>query len=148
MIRNDLCSLNCAIRQFNEDRRADGIKSLRNLYHSTRRKDIKFIVEDLARTYKVAQSLITRVKVPALIEMEVAATKPEIVAKLKQHAEKLALDLLHPNASTSTSDLVRLVDKYREDAEVRLSSADFVIWNRWFSLTLSNGRASSDVEAA
>lgn len=148
MIRNDLSSLNCAIRQFNEDRRADGIKSLRNLYHSTRRKDIKFIVEDLARTYKVAQSLITRVKVPALIEMEVAATKPEIVAKLKRHAEKTALALLHPNATTSTSEFSKLVWRYREDAEVRLSSADFAIWDKWYDLALRNRCASPDVEAA
>lgn len=136
MIRNDLNVLYCAIHEFNSDQRVEGIKSLQLLYRITKRKDMKEIVLELARTFEVPHSLITK-------------QQPQRVGvDLKHDAEKLALDLLHPNASTSTSDLVRLVNKYREETQLELSADDFAIWNRWFSLTLSNGRASSDVEAA
>jgi hypothetical protein len=135
MIRNDLNSIYCAVHNFNSGSRVEGIKSLQLLYRTTTRKDIKDIVLELARTFEVPHSLITK-------------QQPQRVGvDLKSDAEELALDLLHPNKTSSMSDLVRLVNKYREKAQLELSASDFAIWNRWFSLTLSNGRASSDVEA-
>jgi hypothetical protein len=67
---------------------------------------------------------------------------------LKSNAEELALDLLRPGSIDSFSGLVRRVNKYRKKAQLELSASDFTIWNHWYSLTLHNGRASSDVEAA
>lgn len=136
MIRNDLCVLHCAIRAFNADDRVEGIKSLQLLYRITNRKDMKDIIRELARSLKVPHDLITK-------------QQPQRVGvDLKSDAEELALNLLHPNKTSSTSELVRLVNKYREKAQLELSASDFAIWNRWFSLTLHNGHASSDVEAA
>ncbi len=136
MIRNDLNSVYCAVHNFNSGSRVDGIKSLQLLYRTTTRKDIKDIVLELARTFEVPHSLIIK-------------QQPQRVGvDLKSDAEELALDLLRPGSIDSFSGLVQRVNKYREKAQLELSASDFAIWNRWFSLTLSNGRASSDVEAA
>lgn len=72
----------------------------------------------------------------------------DLNSDLKSDAEELALDLLRPGSIDSFSGLVQRVNKYREKAQLELSASDFAIWNRWFSLALHNGRASSDVEAA
>ena len=136
MIRNDLTILHSAISSFNSDDRVSCIKSFQLLYRTTTRKDMKDIVLELARTFEIKHSLITNQK-PQRIGVD-----------LKSEAEELALDLLRPGSYDSMSELVRLVNRYREETQLELSAADFAVWNSWFSLTLRLGRKASASEAA
>jgi hypothetical protein len=136
MIRNDLTILHSAISNFNRDDRVGCIKSFQLLYRTTTRKDMKDIVLELARSYDIPHSLIINQK-PQLI-----------IADLQADAESTALDLLHPNATDSMSQLVQLVTRYREKMQLELSAADFAVWNKSFSLTLHLGRKASASEAA
>jgi hypothetical protein len=136
MIRNDLTILHSAISSFNSDDRVSCIKSFQLLYRTTTRKDMKDIVLELARTFEIKHSLIINQK-PQRIGVD-----------LKSEAEELALDLLRPGSYDSMSELVRLVNRYREETQLELSAADFAVWNKSFSLTLHLGRKASASEAA
>jgi hypothetical protein len=136
MICNDLTILHSAISSFNSDDRVSCIKSFQLLYRTTTRKDMKDIVLELARTFEIKHSLIINQK-PQRIGVD-----------LKSEAEELALDLLRPGSYDSMSELVRLVNRYREETQLELSAADFAVWNKSFSLTLHLGRKASASEAA
>jgi len=58
MIRNDICIVSVAVSNFNSGLQAEGIRGLRRAYRTTKHKDVKLLIEDLARTFKVTQEVL------------------------------------------------------------------------------------------